>query len=168
MSQTQNIEQLVARVDSLEKKNRRFRGFFAVGILSAFFLVPLVSLQANGKNGNFDTVTAKKIAVMDDTGKVRIIMSANKRRTTVGILGAAGKVRIAMALTSKGDPILSLNGGNEKPRATLTSSRKNGPSLILFNEAGKADALIMSRKKNGGGALMMLKGKDGKVIKTFK
>ncbi len=169
MSEIHKIDQLSERINVMERQNKRLKGGLLALVMIAFFAIPFISLHADGdKTASFDTVTAKKFAVMDKKGDVRIIMSADKRRTTVGLLGAGGKVRIAMALDGKGNPILSLNGGDEKPRVTVTSSKKNGPSVILFNEGGKADAVLMSNKKGGGGAIMMLKGKDGKVIKTYK
>ena len=136
-----SIHELVNRIEILEKKQGRYRlGILGLLGLGMMMMTPSVIDRAMAKAG--DTLIAKKIALMDDDGTVRVLMSAGKTVDSgaqISLFGKGGKPRAIIATSGGGKTVdsgaqISLFGKGGKPRAIIATS--GGPKLSLYDPSG--------------------------------
>ncbi len=155
-----SIHELVNRIEILEKKQGRYRlGILGLLGLGMMMMTPSVIDRAMAKAG--DTLIAKKIALMDDDGTVRVLMSAGKTVDSgaqISLFGKGGKPRAIIA--TSGGPKLSLYDPSGVPQVNL-AILDNEPGISIHDKKGKLMG-IMAGLQEHGGHLMVLD-REGKV-----
>jgi hypothetical protein len=156
-AQTPDLAAVVARLEKVERQNRRLRG---AGI--AVLVLAVAGLLMGQAMPRARKVEAERFLLEDETGKVRAMLmvdkdgpglflydengktrfgaSVDKDGSGLGLLDENGNPRVALVVGTDG-PILTLTDENGKGRTTLAVPKK-GPKLALIDQNGK---LIWSR-----------------------
>lgn len=147
-SQTPDIQSIAARVEKLEKQNRRIKTL----CLFLVFLPTLAIVACQSRSA--DVVEAQRIALRDKSGKTRIEITMSYDASPNGnpvirLLDENGKDRTVI-----GAGVLSVSGGKQTQLALLDDS------LQFYSESGVATARLDG--KNGGNLYLI--GKDGTVF----
>lgn len=154
MDHQQTLEALSKRLQKLEKRQHWYKvGLFGLLGLSVLF-APTAIEQAFAKPG--DTITAKTIALLDDAGTVRVLLTAGKNVDTgasVSLFGPGKKPRAILA--TKGGPKLSLFDPSGVPRVNVATKNAEEPVISIHDKKG---ALMgsMTGLRDHGGHLMVL------------
>jgi hypothetical protein len=108
------VEMLAARLDALERANRRLRrALVAVGA-GAVLLGALASVR-----------------IVDSTDKVRGVFGLSNDETPVfALIDAEGKARTVVTLDAEGNPSLAFTDKTEKPRLSMAHT-DSGPAVVL-------------------------------------
>lgn len=155
MIQSPLVESLTARVDRLEQENRRLK---QVGLIAGTLVgIGLLMGQAAPRH---QVIQAQHIVITDDQGHERIVLGADKDRASILLKNEPGKATVVLALAAE-TAGLSVTDENAKHRLTLgkhlkegggaglwlyddqgnirysTTVNRTGPSLAVFDEAGK-------------------------------
>ncbi|MFI5342135.1 MAG: hypothetical protein ACHQ7N_20145 [Candidatus Methylomirabilales bacterium] len=132
-AQAPELVAVVARLEKVERQNRRLRGAgIAVLVLAA---AGLLMGQAMPKTR---IVEAEEFVLRDAAGKVRAMLGATKDWEGLNLYDENDRVRVRLDLRKDG-PGLTLYEENGKVRADL-GAIKAGPRLILYDENGKPRA----------------------------
>jgi hypothetical protein len=157
----QNIDELVNRIQKLEKKQGNYRlGIAALLGLALLAVTPSVIDVAMAKPG--DTLTAKTIALLDDDGTVRVLLSAGKTVDTgaqVSLFGKGGKPRTILA--TKGGPKLSLHDPSGQARVIVATRNNKEPLISIHDKKGGLMGSMTGLKDHGGH--LMVKDREGNV-----
>ena len=156
-----SIHELVNRIEILEKKQGRYRlGILGLLGLGMMMMTPYVIDRAMAKAG--DTLIAKKIALMDDDGTVRVLMSAGKTVDSgaqISLFGKGGKPRAIIA--TSGGPKLSLYDPSGVPQVNLAVNNNKEPVISIHDKKGKLMGLMAGLQEHGGYLLVL--DREGKV-----
>jgi len=169
-----NEQSLVARVNRLERENRRMK---LVGIL-VLLGVAAVMVMGQAGSGKQRIVTAEKFVLQDEGGKERGLLFANPD----GIAGlmlsdSKGNPRFMAAVKPDGDTSLNIFGDRknrmalgangiafkiqDEDRAFITLQDNGDPLLKYTDKYGKRRLFLMLNK---GAPLMGIMDDYGKVI----
>lgn len=138
MTQPSNLDvttALAARIDRLERQNRFYRWATTAAIVGALVVSPaLMSDAFAGKKS--DTITAKRLALMDDAGAVRVLLTSGKDGggPSLTLFDDAKKPRVTVSM--KEFPMLALHGKDGKARATLSAPAGKGGHLLVNDARG--------------------------------
>lgn len=105
------IDNLVQRLDRVERENRRWK---RAGTTVLAALAALVLMGQAKPDKVAEVVEAEKFVLRDKTGKLRA----------------------TLAIAADGVVSLSLTGTTEKPGAVLAAARDGASTLILYNKDG--------------------------------
>ena len=131
-------ETLVARIENLEKTNRRYqRGLLAL-VLTAAFAIPFIPSDTVAKTAGAKTLVAERLALMSGPKKVGMLLSARGGMNKISMHGPAGKVRMTLSTNAKGQPMISLMDPAQKAKVVVGYSKKKGAHMIMWDSAGKA------------------------------
>jgi hypothetical protein len=125
---------LERRVAQLERSQRRLQG---ITFVSVALLVAAVSLGMAADPVPPQTVVAKSIQLLDDAGRLRILINA---RAGVSLLDEEKRPRAVLSLDRSG-PGLALYGTSSRA-GTLLNVNAEGPALSLRDNAGRTRALL--------------------------
>jgi hypothetical protein len=124
------VEMLAARLDALERANRRLRrALVAVGA-GAVLLGALASTRtAVAKDPK--VIDCQKVRIVDSTDKVRGVFGLSNDETPVfALIDAEGKARTVVTLDAEGNPSLAFTDKTEKPRLSMAHT-DSGPAVVL-------------------------------------
>jgi len=148
------LDQLTRRLETLERRQRRTR-YGLLGVLAvALLLVPANVERAVAKPG--DTITAKKLALLDDAGTVRVLLSAGKTVESgaqVSLFGRAGNPRVILA--TSGGPKLSLFDPSGTPRVNVATRNDKEPLISIHDKAGKLMGSMTGLREHGGHLMVL-------------
>jgi hypothetical protein len=156
-------DNLAARVDKLERENRRLKGgvgvviaLLTLGLVGTWFLtrrepapaVPdeiqtrkLVVVDSNGKQrvslGTFEH--GPGISLFDDNGRARLVMRWAEGAPGIFLLDDAGTKRAGLTLVDSG-PILAFHDGADMTRAAILLNESES-RLVLFKKDGSSSTL---------------------------
>jgi hypothetical protein len=125
----ENWQALAARLEKLEKQNRRIKG---IGIV---LLVLAAALVLMGQTPGHRTVEANEFVLKDADGTVRGRWSVAALGPRFVLLDATGKERVAFNM-NPGGAGLTLSDASGRARAHLVAT-VNGPGLLLTDANGK-------------------------------
>ena len=122
------------RMDQLEKRNKRL----TVGLtMMAVVVCAVVTMAATGdKNGDFNTVTARKIVAKNHAGDIVAALGADP--------DGAGYL---MTISDLGTPLVTL-ASTVNGNGTVTTSRPNGKDLVDLT-SGENGGMIVVHNKTG-------------------
>src|SRR5256712_7016511 len=141
---------LAERLDRLERAHRRWKLassatvlmlLSAIGLGAAAPRSPQPIPEAIPMGSVVDEVRAKRVVLMEDTGKVRAVLGAATRgAVSLELLDNDGKIRSVLIVDSSGTPRLELFGADEARRVML-SVFPNRSGLGIFGAAGRGGAI---------------------------
>ncbi len=130
-----SVEDLLARVAKLERRNRLVVSFFAL-----FTAVALVAASVAVLNQNIivqqKLMESKELTLIDNDGNARLFIRMFSRVPVLQILDSNGKPRMSMGLRFDDTPFIDLSDRNGNTRATLEITTDDSPALTMFNENG--------------------------------
>ncbi|MEI7683930.1 MAG: hypothetical protein WCL32_02805 [Planctomycetota bacterium] len=146
------LDELEARVKTFDR-SRRFPGWFAAlvcGFLGGWlgqYVTDPASVRAQPDAGH---VTAKSLKIVDDQGKVVVLLAADKIGGSARVFTNAGNMLVAV----EGDPdggMVRINGHDGLERAFLgVGDRKGGGLLYLRGADGKNHPVSLGVGNKGG------------------
>lgn len=129
------LQSMSRRLERLERANRLYRWGIALALVLGLVVSPALMTDANaGKKS--DTLTAKKLALMDDGGVVRVLLTAGKDGggPSMTLFDAQKKPGVTVSL--KKFPMVALHNASGKSLATLSAPAGEGGHLILHDARG--------------------------------
>ncbi len=129
---------IIARLDKLERQNRRWRRGAAVILLAASSLI----LMAQAKAGSSPKVVqAVAFELVDKTGKVIATLDGRGGPSLVrfDITDGAGKDRISLVATDDGS-VVRLAGAGDRTASLLVAS--TGPALSLEEPTRRSQVAV--------------------------
>jgi len=134
-AQVSELTAVVARLEKVERQNRRLRGAgIAVLVLAAAGLLMGQALPRQR------TVEAEEFLLRDANGRIRASLSVFDGDPGLSLIDQAGKLRAGLSLVD-GDPLLNLKDEAGKSRASL-SVFDGTPGLEFRDQAGKPRAKL--------------------------
>lgn len=113
--------------------------------LVAAIAIAVLWMGAQQAQSQSSTVVARRIAVQDQNGRERIVLSFDtNNRPAIWLRDDAGKDRLFIGFGSvAGRPLIGLNDETGRLRLSLTFSvQRNTPELNLFDDNGKRRAFL--------------------------
>jgi hypothetical protein len=140
------------RLDRLERQLRLWRrGALAASGLAALALAgAMASPEAK-------ELAVTKLRVVDDSGKDRIVLSANPTEADLTFFDPSGKSRLTLDVAKDRRPILQFSdeANKESSRLTLGLEDEGHPALMLFDGQGRK-RVAFGIPKNGGPVIRIL------------
>jgi hypothetical protein len=170
-SDTPSLAELEARLEKLERQNRRLKrlGLLFLLIAGSGFLLAQVPRKPTRAApapatpaATYDTLVVHRLELRDSAGKLQGVWNATDEGADLVLCDAAEKPRAALAVLADG-PDLILSDAAGKPRAGLTVGAV-GPVLAMFDAAGKLRAGLNVTALGPGLALYDTAGKAGAVL----
>jgi hypothetical protein len=116
--------------------------YTSLGILALALAHDFWNVSANAqasRSPSFDRVVARQLAIVDESGRERVILRVANGAPSVALTDTAGRLRAFLALKPDGAPLLTLNDASATTRAALQVTNDSA-LLTLANKAGKARA----------------------------
>ena len=138
---------VLARLEHLERQQRRWRGAAVVGGLA------LVSLALMGQKPAGRTVEAERFVLRDSAGRARaeLVMVDGEQSVALRFKDGDGMPRLTLG-TENGAAVVVLNEAGGKLRAGLVALPHGAPGLNLYDGTGKPRAEL-SLTRDGSPAL---------------
>ena len=118
---TQELSKLDARIESLERQNRRFK---AVGLGLAAVLGTVGIMSAS--SAMCDTVSAERFVLHDAKGKTRMLMDAYHTSPHIAFRNEAGKTVATFGVDDKGESYLTLYDAKGNARSSAQPAKAEG------------------------------------------
>ena len=131
------LDELVVRLDCLERENRRWK---RIGALVLVGIAAVVLMGQAKPRKVAQVIEAEKFVVRDKSGKVRA----------------------ALQISAKDEPSLDLYDKNGKNRASLAILEGGGQTPILFL-LDRNEKFSLKLAEVGGEGIMWLHDKDGRI-----
>ena len=116
-------------------------GIMAVGITIGQFITPNIEAQ---NNGVFDKIICRSLSVVDETGKVKCLLSVDEDGSGVHIYGKDGNQVISLGADEHVNGI-SLYDKAGKSAISLNAG-KDRNSVMIYNKAGKKEIILGADK----------------------
>ena len=132
----EDIQAMRAR---LARAERRLR-ITAMSWLVAVIVITVLWMGAQQAQSQSSTLSARRIAVVDQNGKDRIILSFDtNNHPAIWLRDDAGKDRLFIGFGKEvGRPLIGLNDEGGRLRLSMGFSvERNTPQVVLLDEAGK-------------------------------
>lgn len=129
-----STDDLAARLDRLERANRRWR-VASLTLVAALGCLTLVA--ADNKDAKLRAIDASAIRIWDDSGHLRAVLSSsNSRSAALALISAQGKVCATLGCGKDGSPGLEMSSHNGKVRMRLEAREDGRPMLEFVDNAG--------------------------------
>lgn len=138
------LDEIEAMRGRLARAERRLQ-ITSLGWLVAAIVIAVLWMGAQQAQSQSSTVVAHRIAVQDQNGRDRIVLSFDaKDRPAIWLRDDAGKDRVFIGFGSlAGRPLIGLSDEAGRQRLSLTFSvQRDTPELNLFDENGKHRAVL--------------------------
>jgi hypothetical protein len=100
---------------------------------AAVFLVMGVSFLTRERTW----LTARHVAIKDDVGNFRAILTVADGEPTLAFLDGSGATRLRCGLTATGTPSVSLHDTSMQPRVIVAADPTSSPSFAFTDEKGR-------------------------------
>jgi hypothetical protein len=121
---------LVARLDALERENRRWKRVLLLAA-AAVAAAALLGMSAPPTK----TLDLEVLRILDGRGKVRALLASGDEGPMLSLFDDAGRLRANLGVAKEG-PSLDLLDTAETPRAQLTVDGKQNPHLDFTDAKG--------------------------------
>lgn len=130
------VEDLERRMAGLEKAVHRQRLVIS-GLLLAVVAAVTMAAAPQSKNAEFDTVTAKKVEIVNQAGNSQVTLDTDYDGGIVDIYNTTGMLQIGLAVDDggRGGRLQILNSAEAKQ--VELSQDKNGGVLSIYKATGK-------------------------------
>jgi hypothetical protein len=122
---------LADRIAALERSNRKLRMTISAMVVGAAAFASLAMGEGD------QTVQARAVHLLDDTGKPRILLSV---RTGLSMLDAQSRPRVVLSVDDEG-PGLALYGESSRV-GMIANINRAGPALTLRDNQGRTRAML--------------------------
>ena len=170
---------LASRIAELEARLRRMKTIFSIGALAGLGI--LVVGMADEKKPPPQEITVKKITVVDDVGRKRIVLGQDPKNTQrksrsagVTIYDDKGSERGGFGTMADGSVVFAMDapagvGAPMRDRLGLVVGSNGSAHIMLIDNETRAVAKLQSDGKGGGGVQVFKWDMDKKKIhvKTF-
>lgn len=147
----ERLANLELQLGHVKKRNRLLLG--AILVLACGLLV-LAAVKTTAPQGNFKELRAKRIALEDENGTVRVSLRGDGEMSGLWLLNDKGESRASLSVDKYG-PRLSLTAGKNMPSALLGANDSTS-GLSLWDE--KEESVVsLSVNKNGPGLSLTYK-----------
>ncbi len=139
-------EELEARVERLERENRRIRrgAFIALVVIAG-----LIFMGQTSEPGISNVLRTRRLVIEDESGTMRLGLGVTSGGSGLLMFDETGKRRLSLLLVN-GTPQMMMCDKGGTSRALL-SADSAGPGLILCDEAGEARGAFVLPKSTGPG-----------------
>ena len=150
------------RLDRLEGQVRRWRR----GALAASGLAALAIAGAMAEPPARE-LSVKKLRVVDDSGKDRIVLSADPVEADLTFFDPSGKSRLTIDVAKDRRPVLQFSdeANKECSRMTLGLEDEGHPALTLYDGEGRKRVAFGIAKK--GGPVLRVLDENGRLQTRF-
>lgn len=163
MSDGRGFEQEMRdRLDRLERQLRRWRrGALALAGVTALAVAGAMA-QPPAKE-----LTVKKLRVVDDAGKDRIVLSADPVEADLTFFDPSGKSRLTIDVAKDRRPVLQFSddANKESSRMTLGLEDEGHPALTLYDGSGRRRVTFGIGKQ--GGPVLRVLDENGRLQTRF-
>lgn len=141
-----------ARIDRMERQLKRWRR----GALAALGLA-LVVIAGAMAAPPVKELSVRTLRVVDDTGKDRIVLTANPEEADLTFFDPSGKSRLTLDVAKDRRPVLYFSDetNKESNRLTLGLEDEGHPALMLYDGNGKK-RVSFGIPKEGGPVIRVL------------
>ena len=149
------------RLDQLEKRNKRLTVALTMTVVA---MCAVVTMAATGdKDGDFDTVTARRVYVKNAAGDLVVRLGAinDSGNGVVMTRSAKGKDLVKLGATVDDEGTVTTYHPNGKELVKLTSTEGGGGSVTTYQSNGK-ELVDLGTSDNGG--LVYVFNKTGEFI----
>jgi hypothetical protein len=158
---------LQERMESVEKQNKRLKGYMALLVLS-LLAIAVMGAKAGTKDGHFRQIVAEGLTIVDGAGQELIRIGFSKSEGTgMTILNRAGKevLGIGIAADEQGSGIL-VSDKEGRPRIGLGMD-EGLPSIAIVDQKGDK-ILAIGGDERGYGFVVMDENEVERVGMGFK
>ncbi len=150
------------RLDRLERQVSRWRR-------GALAMVGVAALAVAGAMAEppAKELTVKKLRVVDDTGRDRIVLSADPVEADLTFYDPSGKSRLTIDVAKDRRPVLQFSddANKESSRMTLGLEDEGHPALTLYDGAGRRRVTFGIGKL--GGPVLRVLDENGRLQTRF-
>ncbi len=129
---------IATRLADLETAHTRLKRFVVSLLVAGLVLASFGAAEIPPGKIPPGTTVAKALHLIDDEGKVRILINP---RAGVALLDGEGRPRAVLSLDNTGGPGLALYGASSKT-GTILNVNDDGPSLAMRDNDGRTRALL--------------------------
>jgi hypothetical protein len=146
---TPSLSELEARLEKLERQNRRLKSLglvFLLIVLSGLLLAqtsrkPAHAAPASAASVTYDTLVVHRLELRDEAGKLRGLLVVKNGVPSLRLYDAAGKPRAWLTVDGEGAPGLWFYDAAGMSRAVLGVTSVV-PYFALLDDAGKGGVFI--------------------------
>jgi len=151
-----DVEQLVRRIARVENQHRRMKGL--AGVLGIVLLaVVFLGAQSALYDGQFRNITAQGITIVDDMGKVKIVIGSSEEGAGMRVFNAQGQRVVGLGIAAdeggsglivadnSGMPRLGL--GMDEGVASIAIANKDGKKTIGLGGTAEGYGLVVMDEK---------------------
>ena len=139
------MSELSTRVERLEREVRTWRRV-AIGSV----LVGATLFATGWGKPVRDLVMAKRIELVDEVGRTRIVLSADYTQPTVALLDETGEQRLKLTLDDAQDPHVQLIDQYARTRVDVRQSEELGPAMIMKDATGTKRSTLATHPRGTG------------------
>jgi hypothetical protein len=132
--------ELLARLEKLERENKRFRRLGVTAVVVAAALAGMYATRTvplRDHAGVPGVVKAHELEIVDSRGKARIKLTTVMGGTYVTLLDSQGTTREGMFLGSDGSPHIALDDAQVKARLSMDVDSDGSPNVSLSDAQGQ-------------------------------
>ena len=144
--------EMLDRLDRMERQLRRWRrgtiaalGLAAVAVAGAMSAPPVQEMKV------------KTLRIVDDSGRDRIVLTADPSQTDMTFYDPSGKSRLTLDVAKDRRPVLVFadEAGKESSRLVMGLEEEGRPALMLYDGKGRK-RLAMGLSNEGGPVIRIL------------
>jgi hypothetical protein len=158
-------EQLVRRIERLERQNQTLRRYLTVAAaLAVIGAVALTAFEAASQTRAGATVESNRFVLRNPEGKIVAALGVNSYGTAnLVLLDKQERMRATIGVNDNGDPAFVLANPEGQQRLTLIHT-SDGPGMIMLDQNNKP-RLLVSIEADGRGLFQIID-KDGNATWT--
>ena len=176
------MNQIEQRISKLEKSLRMYRLFFGTSVI---LLIAVVLMSSGKKNDVPDLVKAKAFQVVDDNGKVLLLLNKEKGNGQMATYSSSGERLVRLFTSDGGAGAINTFDANGTLNFKVTRTTEGGGYMALYNSVEKeimevgvtrsnsgyfqinddqANKLVWLTRTSGGGGYMSLSNKGTETL----
>ena len=141
------MNQIEQRISRLEKSLRMYRLFFGTSII---VLIAVLLMSSGKKNDVPDLVKAKAFQVVDDNGKVLLLLNKEKGNGQMATYSSSGERLVRLFTSDGGAGAINTFDANGTLNFKVTRTSEGGGYMALYNSVEKEIMEVGVTKSNSG------------------
>lgn len=132
---------LPARLEQLERQNRRMR-LFLLSLFLAVAYLAFAHLPPDNIIVRQVLMESEQLKILDSSGNTRMFLRMYSRVPMLQLLDSRGKPRLSMGMRFDDTPFIDMSDSTGRTRATFEMTEKDEPTIRLYDEEGKPSFTI--------------------------